>query len=196
MYKKYSARSLPSFYRDEVSADQPSAKPSWYDDFVQNLEKNSVKSQRSIYDDIAAIISGTKSKYSSVEEAVQDMKERTGLKAFLEGKQAIASTQEPEIFKKIPEMKVFIDNFVEDRPGTSVESVVHDLLKIDSIRDQLPDRTDVEDDVRVYINTQLAKSKNQHSDSNKVDLHIGKVDQSTPDIGNDPLAICEPLKRQ
>jgi hypothetical protein len=193
MHKKYSARSLPSVYKGDSSFGEKSSgtDSSWYNDFISNLEKSSVQSQRSIYDDIAAIMDGTKSKYSSVDEAVLDMQERTGLKAFL----TTASTQEPAIFQKIPEMKVFIDNFVKDRPGTSVESVIHDLLKLDSIRDLLPDRADVENDVRVYINHQLGQSRTQNKDLNKVDLHIGKVDQSTPAVSDDPLAICEPVKQ-
>lgn len=195
MSNKYSPRSLPSVYREEPSSESSST-PSWYNDFLGNLQKNSVQSQHSIYDEISAIIGNTKSKYSSVEEAVQDMRERTGLNAILSAKQALAAIQEPEIFKEIPEMKTFIDNFVEDRPGTSVESVIHDLMKIDMIRDKMPDRADVENDVRIYINRRLADIKSHQTDLNKVDMHIGKVDQSTPSVGDDPLAICEPLKSE
>jgi hypothetical protein len=191
MSNKYSPRSLPSVYKAE---DAPTSSSSWYNDFVGNLEKSSVQSQHSIYDEINAIIGNTKSKYSSVEEAVQDMRERTGLNAVLTAKQALAAIQEPEIFKQIPEMKTFIDNFVDDRPGTSVESVIHDLMKIDTIRDRLPDRADVENDVRIYINRRLGDIKSQHTDLNKVDMHIGKVDDSTPSTGDDPLAILEPFK--
>jgi hypothetical protein len=191
MSKKYSARSLPSVYSDGT----PPSSSSWYDDFLGNLEKSSVQSQHSIYDEINAIIGNTKSKYSSVEEAVQDMCERTGLNKVMSAKEAIASIQEPVIFKKIPEMKTFIDNFIEDRPGTSVESVIHDLMKIDVIRNKLPDRSDVEDDVRVYINKRIGETKSHQTDLNKVDLHMGKVDQSTPTVGDDPLAICEPSQR-
>lgn len=192
MSDKYSRRSLPSVYREESSVDSSS----WYNEFVGNLQKSSVQSHESIYDQISAIIGNTKSKYSSVEEAVQDMRERTGLNTILTAKQALAAIQEPEIFKQIPEMKTFIDNFVEDRPGTSVESVIHDLMKIDSIRDRLPDRADVEDDVRIYINRRLADAKTHQTDLNKVDMHIGKVDDSTPTSGDDPLAILEPMKSE
>jgi ribosomal protein L1 len=190
MIPKYANRSLPNISR--VDAEAPDH---WYNEFLKTLDKTSVQSQRSIHDDIAAIMGNPKSKYSNVEEAVQDMKERTGLKAFLTAKQAVAAIQEPEIFKTAPEMKVFIDNFVQDHPGTSVESVINDLLKINSIRNKMPDRSDVEDDVRVYINGKIAEVSSQSSDANNVEMHIGKVDQSSEQQStDDPLAICEPIR--
>lgn len=195
MSNKYSARSLPSVSRDDSFIEQSDNRvPSWYNDFISNLEKNSTQSQKSIYDEINSIMGYQKSKFSNVEEIVNDLKERTGLKAFLDAKQIIASTKEPEIFNKVPEMKVFIDNFVADRPGTSIESVVHDILRIDTIRDLLPERTDVDDDVKSYINTRIMESR-QFSDINKVDMHIGKVDHSAPSVSDDPLAICEPYNK-
>jgi hypothetical protein len=192
---KYSRRALPSVSREDSTA-------SWIDDFIGNLEKVSVTSQsdaqRSIYEDISAIIGNTKSKFSNVEEAVKDLKERTGLNALLKARASLESTnvQEPDIFKEIPEMKIFIDNFIDSRPGTSVESVIHDLMKLDHVRNKLPDRSDVDDGVRSYINGRIGNKLTETTDHNKVDLHIGKVDQSTPATTDDPLAICEPAKQQ
>src|SRR5882757_8278629 len=115
---KYSRRTIPSVSREDSSA-------SWIDDFLGNLEKESTKSQsqaqRSIYEDISAIIGNTKSKFSNVEEVVQDLKERTGLSALLKVKASLEQStyKEPEIFKQIPEMKTFIDNYTAARMGTS-----------------------------------------------------------------------------
>lgn len=194
MNNKYNLRYLPVVSRDESATENYSGKtPSWYDEFVSNLEKNSTNSQRSIYEEISSIM-GFKSKHSSVEEAVEDLKERTGLAAFLKSKQA--SAQDPDIFQKIPLMKVFIDNFVEDRPGTSIESVIHDLLKIDEIRHQLPEKTDLDDEVKSYINSKLIEKKN-HNLNDSSNSHLGKVDQSMSEIVlDDPLAICEPSQNK
>jgi len=198
MSNKYSRRALPSVSRDDSSAEKSANNPSWIDDFIGNLEKTSVQSQsqaqRSIYDDISAIIGNTKSKFSNVDEAVKDLKERTGLNALLRVKASLDS--EPESFKTIPEMKVFIDNYVADRPGTSVESVCHELMKLDDVRNKLPDRSDVDDGVKAYISKRIGEATMQQADHNKVDLHLGKVDQSAPATTDDPLSICEPFKQQ
>ena len=163
-----------------------------YEEFIKNLGKYSVQSERSMHDEINSILNGTKQKYSNVEEAVQDMKERSGLTAFMNAKHALAFIQEPAIFQKIPQMKAFIDNFVEARPGTSIESVCHDLLKMDDIRSKLEDPSQIDGEVRSYINSQIAKHQSEASDFNAVNMHIGEIDTSSPEENNDPLAICEP----
>ena len=188
-FHKHASRISPSFYKTD--ADQ---EPSWYKDFIDNLKKQSVHSEQSIHEQICSIMGVSKSKFSNVEEVVKDMQERTGLKAYLDHKQAVAMIQEPEIFKEIPEMKVFIENFIDERPGTTMESVIHDLLAIDSIHDKLP-TSDVDDDVKSYISKLIGLAQSKHSDSNHVDMNLGKVDQSAPETSNDPFAICEPSAR-
>lgn len=191
MFNKNARRVLPSVQR--VDSDTGSGED-LYNDFISNLSRISASESnaQTIQQQIEAIIGNTKSKYSSVDEAVQDMSERTGLKAFMDARRVIAFVQEPEIFNEIPQMKIFIDNFIADRPGTSVESVVHDLLKLDHVRNNMKDHSDVDDGVKHYINSQIAKSKSDNFDVNKIDMNIGKVDQTTPATSNDPLAICEP----
>jgi hypothetical protein len=197
MMNKYSTRSLPAVIKaDEVSIERvPAQMPTWYNDFVSNLQMNSTSAQSSLYDDINAILGNAKPKFSSVEEAVKDLKERTGLDQVMNARSIVAFIQEPSLFKTVPELKIFIDNFVGDRPGTSVESVVHELLKIDSIRNKLPISADVDDEVRAYINRKIAESNSKNTDLNKVDMHIGKVDQTNQEaVVDDPLALCEPTK--
>lgn len=181
---KYSGRSFPTFSRSDD--DQSS---SLYEDWLSNLQKNS---NSSVQDQLSSILGLTKNKYSNVEEAVQDMKERTGLRALLESR----ASAEPKIFTQMPQMKIFIDNFVQDRPGTSIESVVHELLKSDGIRDQLSNHADIDDDVRTYINQAIGKANAMNVDHHKVDLNMGKVDTHSPAASDDPLAICEPATSQ
>ncbi len=193
MSNRYSRRAIPSVNRADAPAD-------WIDDFIGNLEKESTKSQsqaqRSIYDDISAIIGNTKSKFSNVEEIVQDLRERTGLNALLKAKASLEQTtyKEPEIFQQIPEMKTFIDNYTAARMGTSVASVMHELMKLDSIRDKMPEGSDIGDDVQTYISRKIGENLSHSPDLNQVDLGLGKVDHSAPATTDDPLAICEPFK--
>lgn len=178
--------------------------PSWFKDFENNLKKTSEYS--SIHDEIHSIISGVgKSKFSSVEEIVNDLQERTGFKNFINSKIALdqdgneckknANMQEPEEFKLNPEMKIFIDNYVEDRPGTSVDAVIHNMLNIRSIKNGLYELNDVSDSIKKYISNKILEvnlnNQNHHNISN-----IGKVDvnQSNEMDNENPLAFCEPSK--
>jgi hypothetical protein len=193
---KYYGRSSSVISRDNSAFDSGDRGPSWFSDYVENLEKAAVKSKKedyNIFDSINNII-GNKSKYSNVEEAVIDMQKRTGLYDLLHKKEASA---EPEIFKKIPQMKIFIDNFVEDRPGISVEAVVHDMIKINDIRANLPEKTDVSDDVKTYISNKIKEKqlKNPKKDLNNPEL--GKADLSVDDgvsSDNDPFKGCDPAR--
>lgn len=192
---RYNARALPVISRDTSYTEEPynGEMPAWYNEFVKNLEVQSTKSQRSIYDQITSILGNSKSKFSSVDEVVEDLKHRTGLKAFLQAKQANMS--EPKIFSEIPQMKIFIDNFISDRPGTSIESVVHELLRIDTIRDKLPSKIDIDDDVKAYINVRIGESKERSTpDVNNVNMNLGKVEPSNDIDVDNPFQSCEPTK--
>jgi hypothetical protein len=196
MPTKYFGRSVSNISRDDTSVDRGDREPSWFGDFVSNLEKNSVKSksQVSMIDQINNIL-GNKSKYSSVEEAVLDMQKRTGLYAFLQQKQA--QVKEPEIFAKVPSMKTYIDNYVKDRPGTTVDAVVMDLTKFGPIKDHLPESHDVPEDVKHYINKKIMESKSFRPHSDEENMQLGKIDLHVDDNvtkDNDPFGGCMPNK--
>jgi hypothetical protein len=166
----------------------------WVKDFENNLEKSSTTSKNDIdyYSKINSIL-GNKSKYSSVDEAVEDMRKRTGLDNYLK---SIASE---DIFQSIPAMKLFIDNYVSERPGTSVNAVIHDLLKIKSIKDKLPNNDDVPEDVKRYINEKILEAKRDLPLQGIEDLELGKVDLTESDDlakENNPFNNCEPNVRK
>lgn len=198
---KYSSRALSSVSRDTHSQETTNKEPSWFNDFVSNLEKSSTKSKSqdySIMEQINNILSN-KSKYSNVEEAVLDMQKRTGLFDYMQSKIAqidtnVASTL-PAIFTNVPAMKTFIDNYTNDRPGSSVESVVHDLLRVKTIKELLPNRDDVSEDVRHYINNKLKEHDANRPQSDTENLQLGKLDMHTDDNtarDNNPFGGCEP----
>lgn len=206
MSQRYHGRSPSHISRDTGSVETGEREPSWFGEFVNNLEKSGVKSKKedlALFDQINNIL-GNKSKYSSVEEAVLDMQRRTGLLDLLaQKKESGAAVQKKhanlQIFTQIPLLKTFIDNYIDDRPGTSVDAVVHDLLKIKSIKEKLPEGDDVSDDIRRYINDKITETNMQRPPSGEDNLQLGKLDLSTDDnvsSDNDPFAGCMPAKDQ
>jgi len=200
MSNKYYTRNQPTISRDLDSRERPGKYSDWFEEFANSLDKSGTKSKKdsnSMFDQINQIL-GNKSKFSNVQEAVLDMQKRTGLYDLLNKK---AQEQEhnvvPEIFNDVPDMKIFIDNYVEDRPGTSIDAVVHALLKIRSIKAKLPASDDVPEDVRHYINNQIASVEFLRPDNN-MNMDLGKVDLSNDDAtsarDNDPFAGCMPGK--
>jgi hypothetical protein len=196
MSNKYFTRNSSIISRDNSSFDRGDKTPSWFNDFANNLEKESAKPKSqdySLFDQINSIL-GNKSKYSTVAEAVEDMQRRTGLFDILQKKQASKSQYENiQIFKDVPDLKTYIDNYVDDRPGTSVESVVNDLLKIRTIKEKLPQSDDVPLEVKHYINDKIMEVDERLPKNESDSLELGKLDL-TQDTGvvDDPLGICMP----
>src|SRR5271165_6766146 len=112
MSNKYFTRNSSIISRDESHTDRSDKTPSWFNDFANNLEKESAKSKRqdySLFDQINNIL-GNKSKYSTVAEAVEDMQRRTGLFEVLQKKQASnIEHANIQLFKEIPVLKTYID---------------------------------------------------------------------------------------
>jgi hypothetical protein len=197
MSNKYHTRSGFMVSRDTDAVERPEKQPSWFNDFISNLEKEAVKSKKedySLYQQINDVISG-KSKYSNVEEAVKDMAKRTGLSDMLNKKEA---QEKKKVFDEIPELKIFVDNYVEDRPGTSVDAVIHDLVKIRSIKEKLPENGDVPEEIKLYINDKIKERENKSHSKDHNDLQLGKIDLSVDDgVGNtnNPFQGCEPNRK-
>ena len=73
-----------------------------------NLEKDAVQSRekdQSLYDQINNIINN-KSKYPSVQAAVEDMKERSGLTAYLKNKNIKKASDNNQVIDKEVELKI------------------------------------------------------------------------------------------
>lgn len=196
MSNKYFTRNSSIISRDESSFDRGDKTPSWFNDFAKNLEKDSANSKSkdySLFDQINNIL-GNKSKYSTVAEAVEDLQKRTGLYDILQKKQASdAVNNNIQLFKDIPVLKTYIDNYIDDRPGTSVEAVIHDLLKIKTIQEKLPESDDVPAEVKKYISDKIGESNRSIVKDDNDSLELGKIDL-TQDVAvvDDPLGICMP----
>lgn len=197
---RYYTRNSPIISRDESAFDRGERLPDWLNDYADSIEKESVKSKKqdySIFDQISGIL-GNKSKYSTVDEAVLDMQKRTGLYDLLQHKKSIASKSDHiEMFKNNPDLKTYIDNYIEDRPGTSVEAVIHNVLKIKSIKDKLPTGDDVPEEVKHYISDKIKEVSSLEARPNNDQMELGKLDLTEDtSVVDDPLAACVPTRGQ
>jgi hypothetical protein len=198
MTNRYYSRNNFTISRDESSFDRGERTPSWLNEYAAILEKESVKSKSndySLYDQINSIL-GNKSKYSTVDEAVLDMQHRTGLYDILQSKKASSTKSDHiEAFKANPDLKTYIDNYIEDRPGTSIEAVIHNLLKINTIKSKLPETDDVPEEVKQYINAKIKEVGAFNDRKSNDNMELGKLDVSE-DTGvvDDPFASCMPAR--
>ena len=180
--------------RDTEFSSIPNEEPSWMDDYLEAVKKYSVKTKKeddALFNQINSILGINKSKYSSVEEAVLDMQKRTGLLDLLQKK---ASEVEPQLFSKAPNLKTFIDNHVSSFPGTSVDAVVFNIMKVPSFKSIIPSGEDVDDDVKGYINSKIMQANPNSRDLG--DLNFGKADVEIDALtvkDNNPLNILTPV---
>lgn len=104
-------------YQSVVSrqADEPIGEDHWLNQFQKSLQKGAVqpRTQESLFDQINSIMNGSaKSKFPSVEAAVQDMKERSGLAAYLDKQSQVddvhttktASVDNKAFYQKLKEL--------------------------------------------------------------------------------------------
>jgi hypothetical protein len=192
---KYYGRQMSYVSRDTSAIETNSSTPSWFEDFVKSLEKEAVQSRQEAENtaDMISSILHQKSKYSSVEEAVLDMQRRTGLFDIIN---KLANIQTPKLLLDKPELKTFIDNYVSDRPGTAIDAVIYEIFRIKELKAQLPQNSDVPDDVKKYISEKIIESralypsKEQNQNLGKVDNDMSSADTHT----SDPFGGCVPAK--
>ena len=171
----------------------------WLNRIEKSLEKDAVQSRntdKSIFEQISSIMNN-KSKYPSVRAAVDDMKNRSGLTAYLDkikisteeiGTKKVASDHNKVIDKKIPISQIIIKkcpkiadtikNYVESTSGNLPIPAIID--KIRSIhQNDVSEASDWEDDdlIRYVSKLNLSeKSKNPNNESGYQNL--GKKDDS------------------
>jgi hypothetical protein len=178
--KRYAYRTQPIVVRE-------GEEPSWINEYVNNLEKSSVESrktveQRSLYDQISSIMGSNKPKYSTVEAAVDDMQERSGIKAYWNRikdnvnqiKQAQEASQ-AHIFVVCPQLKDTINNCVEDSRGNlSIPSIISRLKTIH--KSDVGDTADWDDPAFLkYINDKNIEVKRRFPDAEINSSSLGKI---------------------
>lgn len=134
-------RHLPSITKESSSKSISKSEFSLVQEFEKNLEKLSVQPYKAdnIYEQISSIM-GNKSKYSTVQAAVKDMQDRSGLTAYLKSinnndsdktkKRASENNEESiSIFKLLPQVKFTVDNYIEATDGKSSIPAIVDKIK-------------------------------------------------------------------
>lgn len=188
---KKNSRNISPFYRNSDS------KSELEDAFLNNLKKISVQPAReSIYNQISQII-GTKSKYPTVEAAVEDMKERSGLNAYLkkiqseeELKNKKTANQEVVLFKTHPNVKSTIDNYCEDSRGNlAIPAIVEKIKEIHG--KEISDHSLFDNhDLLSYINNKNIQVKKTYPSDNKNYNNLGKIntrDEQESHDGNEDV---------
>jgi hypothetical protein len=183
-------------------SDESIGEDHWFKQFQKSLQKDAVqpKAQQSLFDQINSIMNGNgKSKYTSVDAAVQDMQERSGLTAYLNkinkvseetasAKKVVASDQQPAIDKKIditpivikkhPQIQQTLENYINDTKGNlSIPAI---LDKIRSIhQSDCSDAKDWDDDklVRLISKLNLSAKTNNPGNYNNYN-NLGRQDNS------------------
>lgn len=176
--------------RDTSFSTYSNDEPSWAKDYFDAVEKYSVKSRTedaSIFDQINQILGNSKSKYSSVEEAVLDMQKRTGLYDLLQKK----ASEETSLFEQFPDLKDFIKDKIEVFPGSAVNAIADLILQEPKYKNAIPAGEHIPSDVEEYIN-KLKSEFDHDSEDDRVDGKLDlEVDNNTLK-SNNPLNILSP----
>jgi len=175
-------------------------------EFKKSLEKSAVEpmKNKSIYDQISAIIN-KKSKFPSVEAAVQDMQQRSGISAYWEKtsqsneniKVANEALTNPVIFEKFPMIKTTIENYIRDTKGNmDLPAIIEKIKGI--FRFEGPESKDWEDEAFIKcVNKMNMDEQNKYNHDTADYNNLGKLDRGTNEIdpGNtDAFLSLMPVK--
>ena len=115
-------------------SDSSESDSTWSDRYNSEIEKGAVQSRKdSIFDELNSIMNGSKSKYSTVDAAVEDMKQRSGLTDYLKNiskqsqdeavsKIVVAQSKEdstPLAIHENPHVLQTLQNIIKDTNGNS-----------------------------------------------------------------------------
>lgn len=180
----------------------------WLNRFEKSLQKDAVQPKRvdqSIFEQITTIMNG-KSKYPSVQAAVDDMKNRSGLTAYLDKMNKVSNedpsivkktasdnngaidkkiTMSPIIFSKCPKVRDTARNYIQSTRGNlPVPAIIDKIRSIHS--GDVSEAKDWEDDklIRAISRMNLEEKSKAHP-GNEDYNNLGKEDD-TNDSDIDP----------
>lgn len=201
----------PVFSRDSESSD-----PEWFIDYANKLDKlavQPVEKDRSMFDQISEIM-GSKSKFSTVEDAVKDMRERTGLNKFLsvaaqtiESNVKTASDDDlevslpsddeiPKLFNEHPHIEKYINKYISSRKGhTSIASLLSEISRLFKEVDSahLDDKV-----LKNFISNKIIEERELNPNNENFDVEmLGAVDKGNEqeyEANNDAFSSLVPAK--
>ena len=183
-------------------SDAPDSDDHWLREFENKLQKTSVQPRgNSLFDQISTIMNG-KSKYPSVQAAVDDMMHRSGLTDYLQTKtsseeepapnkprktaQLKDDPKEPQVMKEKPSIKRTLENIIKETRGNMPVPAVISRLRALHAGD-VGDDAAWEDErlIRMVSNYNLRAKKDNPGNYDNFD-NLGQGDHSTADRDIDP----------
>lgn len=192
--------SKPNRHQSVVSkySDSQSDEDNWISKLESSLIKDAVQPRQNddyLFNQINNIMNGTKSKYKSVEDAVEDMKARSGYSSHLSnmnkvskednGKTKLASDENsaqkkslPIVIMKCPQIKNTLENFIRDTRGNiSIPAIIEKIKNIH--QKDVSDAKDWEDDNFIKLVSRLnLQAKQQNPVNYETHSNLGTVDHS------------------
>lgn len=194
------------------NTDEHISEDHWLNQFEKQLQKGAVqpKSQTSLFDQINSVMNGSsQSKYTSVQDAVSNMMERSGLTNYLKvsneqetGKAKVAADQNadfdkvipveskqedttnPDVIKKNPNILKTLENYINSTRGNLPIPAIIDKLRSIHRSDVAEDKL-WEDDKLIRLVSKLnleAKKNNPASYENYSNLASGDRDNAESDV--------------
>lgn len=178
-------------------SDGESSDNHWLHQFEEKLQKTSVQPRGSLFDEISSIMNNGKSKYPSVQAAVDDMMQRSGLSTYLDnvkqseedkgGKVKTAAVlppetrmdaKTPEVIKQKPSILRTLQNIIKETRGNiPVPAIISRLRSLHA--QDVPDEGAWEDDklIRLVSQYNLEAKRDNPSSYDSFD-NLGKADHA------------------
>lgn len=172
-------------------ADESLEEDHWLKKF-EKMQKEAVQPRavdRSLFEQITTIMNG-KPKYTSVEAAVEDMKDRSGLTAYLtkvklseegdKGQKKTAAADDknlPAILQKNKNIAQTIDNIVRESKGNLPVIAIIEKVKSIHHNDVSDDKLWDDDNLIIHVSGLNLKEKRNHA-RNEESHNLGKSDSN------------------
>jgi hypothetical protein len=195
MDKKAYQRTAPIVQRSsDDRLENSSLLPDWMKEFAENIQKSAVQPYRqedNIFDQISSIMNGTRSKYRSVEDAVRDMQERSGLLAYRNKLEAQKKEQtatktasegeEIKLFISHPNVKNTFENFIQDTGGElSIPAIINKVRGIHR-QDVSDDGVWGDDSLIKFIHEECKKERDKHPQGHLNEMGLGRIHHESED---------------
>lgn len=157
-------------YTIDRQSDSLSRNDYWEGKLKEKLNKEAVqvvKKEESLFDQISSIVNGSKSKFSSVDDIVKDMQERSGFSRIKKAEENI-DRKNPKIFQKYHgnDFKGAVDKLISNSGGNL--SIAQVLFQLKSDNPSITDDLFSDKELIFYI-----KDKNESIKKNHDDKFIG-----------------------
>lgn len=159
----------------------------WFKQFEKNLEKSAVQSKRvddQLFHQMNSIMnSKSRSKYTSVSAAVEDMMQRSGLTSYLKNvkvsetkpNKKTANDNQPQIIKDNPNILNTLNNII-DKGNLATPTIIDELRRI--YKNEIDDDAAWDDPKLISLVTKMNLDKRKEKFNPENELHLGKQEIS------------------